>query len=554
MKSTLLLFSTDFSLAKSQHILEGIQNELFKSFRRERFMDLPAGSNYHDLSRGGVVSYDASLTSVDYYLRRQVYALYQKNSAFDLGIDTREVAQAKFLECEDHCRNINRSITLRKADFWSLERVRRALANILGEPPSADELQFNFGPGANVGVSKLTSVRRKINSAPTFTPNARPLLSLLRACYPHWHQLQNNAVMVEMGKLAFVPKNAKTDRPICVEPLVNSVFQKGLGYVIRRRLRDAGIDLNSQAKNQRLARIGSRDGSFATLDLESASDTISLEVVRQIVDPRWFRLLYAARTPVVRAPNGDVIQLEKFSSMGNGYTFELESAIFTAVCRAVTKGDISVFGDDIVCPSDSSDEISSLLVALGFKVNSEKSFTSGPFRESCGRDFFKGEDIRPVYVKGLLSVRELFRLHNFFFRNGMENVCEYLLSFIPRRFRLYGPDGFGDGHLLSHDIRWKYSKSGRMFSTWVAKPFIRRDELEFDYESWLCIVTGMNLRDSLADPVHDPRHISYSIMTHDFFLARCRSVMTSVSQEASRGMFYERASSPRYKMINVLLN
>jgi hypothetical protein len=42
-----------------------------------------------------------------------------------------------------------------------------------------------------------------------------------------------------------------------------------------------------------------------------------------------------------------------------------------------------------------------LLDLLGFEVNSDKSFVEGVFRESCGRDFFKGHDVRGVYIKRL---------------------------------------------------------------------------------------------------------------------------------------------------------
>jgi hypothetical protein len=41
------------------------------------------------------------------------------------------------------------------------------------------------------------------------------------------------------------------------------------------------------------------------------------------------------------------------------------------------------------------------LEALGFQINQHKSFFEGPFRESCGKDFFRGFSVRPVYLKTL---------------------------------------------------------------------------------------------------------------------------------------------------------
>jgi hypothetical protein len=53
-----------------------------------------------------------------------------------------------------------------------------------------------------------------------------------------------------------------------------------------------------------------------------------------------------------------------------------------------------------------------LLDLLGFEVNSNKSFVEGVFRESCGRDYFRGRDVRGVYVKRLESVESRYAVIN----------------------------------------------------------------------------------------------------------------------------------------------
>jgi hypothetical protein len=72
--------------------------------------------------------------------------------------------------------------------------------------------------------------------------------------------------------------------------------------------------------------------------------------------------------------------------MGNGFTFELMTLILTSLCRTLDP-DSSVFGDDIIIDSGSSSRLIQLLEEVGFRVNVDKTFTSGPFRESCGANF-----------------------------------------------------------------------------------------------------------------------------------------------------------------------
>jgi len=99
---------------------------------------------------------------------------------------------------------------------------------------------------------------------------------------------------------------------------------------------------------------------------------------------------------------------EMFSSMGNGFTFELESLLFWAIVKTTcyltgTRGIVSVYGDDIICPTEASNDVQWALEFFGFQVNTEKSFSTGPFRESCGGHYYDGFDITPFYVKAPLA-------------------------------------------------------------------------------------------------------------------------------------------------------
>jgi len=278
----------------------------------------------------------------------------------------------------------------------------------------------------------------------------------------------------------FVPKNAKTDRSIVVEPLLNSFFQKGVGSYIRSRLlKRSGVDLKDQTLNQRLACKGSIDGSLATVDLSMASDCLSVELVRELLPVDWTLFLERLRTGTAEFVNehGDkeIIRLEKFSSMGNGFTFELESLIFYSLAKAVCihlglpSDEVSVFGDDIIIPTLAFSCLRDTLLTAGFSINVEKSFSDGPFRESCGSDFVSGFDIRPFYAKKRINEAQLYLMHNFFFRNGEFELARLVRSMCNPTLMLTGPDGYGDGHLIG-DYNLRVNRSHRR-SGWAGGYF-----------------------------------------------------------------------------------
>lgn len=100
--------------------------------------------------------------------------------------------------------------------------------------------------------------------------------------------------------------------------------------------------------------------------------------------------LDSSRSSMIYGLDGNHHLLSKISPMGNGFTFELMSLILASVCR-VLDGDSSVFGDDIIIATDQAERLKELLTEVGLQVNNDKSFTSGPFRESCGGNYHKDE-------------------------------------------------------------------------------------------------------------------------------------------------------------------
>jgi hypothetical protein len=153
--------------------------------------------------------------------------------------------------------------------------------------------------------------------------------------------------------------------------------------------------------------------------------------------------------------------------MGNGYTFELESLIFYGLVYGVclesgcdTK-DISVYGDDIIIPAHLTPLLFEVLDWYGFEVNSEKSYWFGPFRESCGADWFQGNDIRPFYLKERINDQSLYTFHNWAMRNCERELAAIIHEWTFPPNRIYGPDGYGDGHLLGSFVLRKNRESKR---------------------------------------------------------------------------------------------
>jgi hypothetical protein len=416
--------------------------------------------------------------------------------------------------------------------------AQRKIARILGPVPSISQLDLRFGPGATRGVKRTeASIRRKIAERPQCSEDFLPIAAMVLGEMPHltsvhespdslriemttvgddvssddeWEQYLEDenpsgpafmrhdrvppvkagivvdewvSVPVEIvpARLNFVPKNAKTHRSVCVEAGLNVTYQLALGSFMAKRLAAFGIDIRDQSLNQRRALEGSLTGALATLDLSSASDTVSRELVFELLPLEWADLLKWGRSSTVELPSGETMTQEKFASMGNGYTFPLETLIFWGLAAACCDcdSDATVYGDDIVLPSEKFELLSEVLRYAGFLVNAGKSFHTGPFRESCGKDYFRGIDVRPFYAKGWVSAQLLFVLHNFYVRDRDDQRAKVVEDLIHPDLKLWGPDGYGDGHLIGEHPKSRPDKyhsrgfGGYFFNTFTTKQ--RRD-------------------------------------------------------------------------------
>lgn len=334
--------------------------------------------------------------------------------------DRRASAIGKWRSMETRNAKTNTRLLIDSTDFgpFTSEKVlrvaRRIVCQIIGSHPDALCVDGMFTNGASTRVKRgPVAIAQKFVGDINVTAEARPIFQeFVLDRSPQWSAYfdQGVATLKEVrGSVMFtVPKNSEIDRVACKEPEANMYMQRGVGNYIRDALRSKrGINLQDQTANQRLAKQGSRYGNLATLDLSSASDLISTQLVYSLLPLDWFLLLDAIRVKRTDI-DGEEHELRMFSSMGNGFTFELESLIFYALISAVTyclgvRGRISVFGDDLIVPSAAAGMVRKVFAWFGFKVNAKKSYWTGPFRESCGKHYFNGCDVTPFFIRERIS-------------------------------------------------------------------------------------------------------------------------------------------------------
>lgn len=288
-----------------------------------------------------------------------------------------------------------------------LTKVAGLVRQVIGDTPS---LHYSYG-GFSGGAS-TSKTRRHGHPAMKFLDRAdvtRRALPLFRdvICGTRWAaSLEESGLEPRFvsGNVMFtVPKDDTIDRVAAKEPDLNMFLQKSFGNQIRWLLKRVGVNLNDQTVNQELARIGSITGQLMTVDMSSASDSVTVELVRRVLPPDWFYYLDLVRSTVTSI-DGEYHVNEMFSSMGNGFTFELESLLFYSIARACAyyhgvKGTISVYGDDIIAPTELWDPLVEALSFCGFSTNERKSHYTGFFRESCGKHWYGGSDVSPFYLR-----------------------------------------------------------------------------------------------------------------------------------------------------------
>lgn len=377
-----------------------------------------------------------ALSRAQYATLMQVESFLKKNLAFT-SPNAEDVAFASFLRCEKRNARSNRRLEwywFKRDRFQQkhpdldryLSRMEQWISRCLGEYNDFLEILpelVRFTAGATESSPRSKSLPwRKPKLRMRATTASVPYLTALAT----WFGYEGFGVIpTQENRLTIVPKNWETGRTIACEPEGCLPLQLAFDTYAKRQLRAfARIDLSDQSRNQRFALEGSMYGDIATIDLKDASNSTVTNAVAWLFPEPWAQYLASVRSTCWRFKDrkrGLVVKgsYNMFSSMGNGSTFAIETLIFAAACSAVGSKHFTVYGDDIAIEVELVEPLLRVLRFLGFVPNLEKSHACGPFRESCGVNYFAGVDVTPFKVREM-DGRKAVLCHNV---NGLAAIA-----------------------------------------------------------------------------------------------------------------------------------
>jgi hypothetical protein len=177
------------------------------------------------------------------------------------------------------------------------------------------------------------------------------------------------------------------------------------------------INFGDQSINRRLALAGSIHRETCTMDLKDASDRIAVQLARRITrnSPgiQYFLKNFRSNRYVIRNRALNHVkhgEMHAIAGMGSGLTFPFLGFItHLSVCSLVSMTfripykqvaeQVYVYGDDLIVPSQWFTTAQEALEKSCLRVNVDKSFVKGPFRESCGGDYLNGKSVAPTRLK-----------------------------------------------------------------------------------------------------------------------------------------------------------
>lgn len=327
-------------------------------------------------------------------------------------------------------------------------------------------------------------------------------------------------------RVVHVPKTLKAPRIIAIEPCCMQYVQQGIRNVLYDMIESywlsAGhVNFRDQSINQKLALSSSRDGLLVTIDLSDASDRVprdlALEMFRSNPDLR--DAIDACRSTMAQLPDGQLVgPLKKFASMGSALCFPVEAMYFYTICivaslraqnlpasprniKHVSK-DLYVYGDDIIASIANANAVLDHLRKYNCKVNANKTFVSGSFRESCGVDAYAGVQVTPTYLRHerpenwqqASRIISWVASANLFERRGYIRTSQLLfktverilgpLPYVSETSGVLGRISYANPTTLSLEnrkiVKSRWNKDYQRFEVkgWCARPVFRADRLE----------------------------------------------------------------------------
>jgi hypothetical protein len=456
------------------------------------------------LSKRFRVDLNSPCSSSSEYSRRWLLQNYAAKLASQDPSELEAVTVQNWYAAEKQCFITNQRLNnIVRCDYF--DAVREVIETVIGIGPSSRLCdKGSWSNGATAGTRRGVHYSRKLKGPILVTPLAARLVPYYFSGMTRWGL--GEFEVSRANRCVQVPKNARTNRMIAAEPAANAFMQQSVGRFIRRRLLDrAGIDIRNQGNNQDAAFRALVD-NLSTIDLQMASDTMSKSLLEHVLPHDWYIFLSSLRCEFSNV-NGKTVYLEKFSSMGNAFTFELETLVFWALMKVlVGDSELWVYGDDIIIESRFYDIAVKALAYAGFTVNVEKSFKEGPFYESCGKHYYELEDVTPVYQKDRLppnptSLRDValyMRAHNrlvrWGIRNGMSLVrdaCLFLRGRVPPKYCLLIPLCDRDDGFITSDHGHLPDPNG----DYRCRVLSERESLKHEVEENLCLAEKLRSPD-----------------------------------------------------------
>lgn len=223
-----------------------------------------------------------------------------------------------------------------------------------------------------------------------------------------------------------VPKSIRKRRGIAPQPSLLQFHQQGIllgmyhciwhtPYTQRKlRLMDEPrarfiqdhFPIFNRDVNREIAVKASLYDHWSTYDLSDASDSISVHLVKGVFGQNLRSCLIACRCSATTSHP----DMETYGTMGDATVFPTETLVIGAAVQlalilakehdtSVHLTQFTVFGDDICVQNNPTVHhyIHDIFAHLGFKINDDKSFLSGNYRESCGVEAYCGCEIQPWY-------------------------------------------------------------------------------------------------------------------------------------------------------------
>lgn len=310
----------------------------------------------------------------------------------------------------------NKALNATEPSWFWVQRVRARLADMLKDF-SWDISDGYFSSGTTTITKKQLLPKMREYAKQEANLASCPLYHLSSAVYTpeRWRGTRRlrEAVVVQS-----VPKSYKAARIIAKEPPVSTFGLQAVAKGILRCIRNNGyeqyVDVSDQTYNQDLSEVASIDGSYATIDLSNASDSITEVFARSVLPGDVLEAIDEYRCAYLEFSGNFAGQRrvsQMFSTSGSPVTFVCESAIFCAIVLEV--GDVCarlahmrirkprVYGDDIIVDDRICDTVCEVLQVLGFQPNMAKTFSGttklGRYRESCGEEWLNGMPMHHNY-------------------------------------------------------------------------------------------------------------------------------------------------------------